>query len=265
MIHLIVSVTNTAELLAAEAYGAGALLRWESSASEAGVYVEGGTVALVSGTTLYDVWDAAGVAGVTWYRTRVSDAAGSTFSAYSAPTLPGTVWTSMTVAQLRTFVTSPLPDEALLTLLSAAASAITGVAGATGEVTEYVAGGYTRIVVGRQIGTLTSVTENGTALTATDYRASGYVLTRLDTAANPTTWGTAVVVVYTPADDTAERQRVQLELVKLDLTYQPGLVSQDIGTWSETYQNAASMSYADQRAEILASLGASGGGMVVIE
>ena len=78
----VIEVANADELLATEAYGAGALLRWESSAAEAGTYVEGGTEALVSGTTLYDVWDAAGIE-TTWYRTRVSDAAGTTFSAYS--------------------------------------------------------------------------------------------------------------------------------------------------------------------------------------
>lgn len=263
MIHLTVTVADTADLLAVPAYGAGALLRWESAALAAGPFVEGGTVALVALTSLYDIWDAAGVAGVTWYRTRVSNAGGTTFSAYSAPTLPGSEWASLTVDQLRLFVTSQLPDEALTTLLSAAAAAITGVAGATGEVTEYLTGGYTRIVVGRQIGTLTSVTENDVLLTVTDYRASGYVLTRLDSAGNPSTWGTAVVVVYTPADDTAERQRVQLELVKLDLASNPGLASQNIGTWTEAYRTDKTPD--EQRAEILASLGASGGGMRVVD
>ena len=55
MRHLEIEVVNAAELLAGEAYGAGALLRWERSATEAGTYVEGGTLALVAGTTLYDV------------------------------------------------------------------------------------------------------------------------------------------------------------------------------------------------------------------
>ena len=45
MRHLEIEVTNAAELLATEASGAGALLRWESSATEAGPYVEGGTEA----------------------------------------------------------------------------------------------------------------------------------------------------------------------------------------------------------------------------
>lgn len=261
MIHLTVAVANTAELLAAEAYGAGALLRWESSATDAGTYVEGGTVALVSGTSLYDIWDSAGVAGTTWYRTRVSNAGGSSFSVYSEPSLPSTAWTSLTVDQLRLFVTSPLLDDALLTLLSAAAAAIAGVAGATSEITEYVSGGYTRIVVARQIGTLTSVTEDDVLLVAADYRASGYVLTRLDSSGNPGIWGGRIVVVYTPADDTAERQRVQLELVKLDLNQNPGLSAETIGTWSETY--AAPASYAETRAAILASL-TTGGGMVIV-
>ena len=103
MRHLEIEVTNAAELLATEAYGAGALLRWESSAAEAGAYVEGGTLALVSGTTLYDVWDAAGIE-TTWYRTRISDAAGTTFSAYSDPRSP--VTSLVSIAEVRALVES---------------------------------------------------------------------------------------------------------------------------------------------------------------
>lgn len=165
----------------------------------------------------------------------------------------------LTVADLRTFVTSALPDAALQTLLDAAEAAIVGVAGATGEVTEYVAGGYSRIVVGRQIGTLTSITEDDVLLAATDYRGSGYVLTRLDDAGNPRPWGTAVTVVYTPADDTAERQRVQLELVKLDLNYRPGLIAQSVEGFAEQY----AATYEQSRADILDTL-SPGSGMVVI-
>ena len=107
MRHLEIEVTNAAELLATEAYGAGALLRWESSAAEAGTYVEGGTEALVSGTTLYDVWDAAGIE-TTWYRTRISDAAGTTFSAYSDPRSP--VTSLVSIAEVRALINSRLGD-----------------------------------------------------------------------------------------------------------------------------------------------------------
>ena len=84
MIHLQVTVANPAELLNTNAYGAGALLRWESGPTQTGAFVEGGTVALVASTVIYDIWDPAGVEG-TWYRTRISNSAATTFSAYSEP------------------------------------------------------------------------------------------------------------------------------------------------------------------------------------
>ena len=171
---------------------------------------------------------------------------------------------TLTVAQLRTFVTSSLVDDALQTLLDAAAASIVDVTGATGEVTEYLNGHYPRIVTSRLIGTVTSVTEDDVTLAADDYRASGYVLTRLDDGTNPrSAWGSEVVVVYASPDATAEYDRVQLELVKLDLAQNPGLVSQRIGDWEETYRTDAT--YEAQRADILASLTAAGGGMLVVE
>jgi hypothetical protein len=179
----------------------------------------------------------------------------------------------LTVDQLRTFVASGLPDSALQTLLNAAEQAIVALAGATGDVTEYLSAqqfygdGLHRITVARPIGTITSVTEHSggvaTMLDATDYRASGYVLSRLPNGTHPQwAWAHRVTVVYTPADDTSERERVQVELVKLDLSWAPGLVQQQIGTWSESY--ALPGSYEAERAAILATLGGSGSGMVVV-
>ena len=107
MRHLEIEITNTAELLAPEAYGGGALLRWERSATEAGAYVEGGTVALVAGSSLYDVWDAAGIE-TTWYRWRISNTGGTTFSAYSAPLSP--VTSLVSIAEVRALVKSRLSD-----------------------------------------------------------------------------------------------------------------------------------------------------------
>ena len=177
----------------------------------------------------------------------------------------------LTVAQFRAFPGTPsedvLPDASLQILLDAAIAAVNEVAGATGEVTEHIHGhGYARITVARLIGTIASVTEDDVVLAADDYRASGYVIKRTGHGTNPSwRWGSYLTVVYTPADDTAERQRVQLELVKLDLAYQPGLAGQKIGTWEETYSASSVMNYEIERGLILASLGASGGGMLVVE
>ena len=145
MRHLEIEVANAAELLATEAYGAGALLRWESSAAEVGTYVEGGTEALVSGTTLYDVWDAAGTE-TTWYRTRVSDAAGTTFSAYSAPRSP--VTSLVSIAEVRALVNSRLGDVDLGAVIDREEAWLAGRVGPlTGERTDTFTPG---IGVGRE-------------------------------------------------------------------------------------------------------------------
>jgi len=129
MIHREVTVENTAELLATPAYGAGSLLRWESSATIDGTYVEGGTIALVSGTSLYDIWDHAGVDGVTCYRTRVSDAGGATFSAYSTPFPPDGVPTTYAtphdvLATFETEIVQPRKIARLASLLTTATSQV---------------------------------------------------------------------------------------------------------------------------------------------
>ena len=170
MIHLSVTVANTAELLATQAYGAGALLRWESAATLGGIYTEGGTVPLVSGTSLYDVWDPAGTA-TTFYRTRVSDAAGSTFSAYSAAS-PSSL---LTVAELREHVQTALDDEAVWRLLDAAEAEIIEYAGSVETQTEFVRGGGGTITTRRPIDTITSIVERTDSyvpvtLAADDYR-----------------------------------------------------------------------------------------------
>lgn len=80
MIRVTFTVDDPAGLLAT--YGAGALLRVERAATEAGVYVEIGTVAIDAGSTEYTLWDPAGAA-TSWYRWRASDAGDTTYSAYS--------------------------------------------------------------------------------------------------------------------------------------------------------------------------------------
>lgn len=74
---------NPEELLTTGAYGAGALIRIERSTTQGGTYAEVGTVALVSGTTLYTYYDQSAPAG-SWYRTRYSNAANNNRSEYSA-------------------------------------------------------------------------------------------------------------------------------------------------------------------------------------
>jgi len=266
MIRLEIIVADTAILLDAEAYGAGALLRWESCATVDGAYVEGGTIALVAGDSLYIIWDDAGVDGTTWYKTRVSDAGGTTFSAYSAPFQTAIHGLYLSVDQCRAFPGMPpatvLSDESLLILLDSAAQAIVREHGPAGETKERLRVRGDLLMLSRPALSITSIVEDArgaaTALAADDWElsSSGQTLYRLVDGTNPGYyWAGRVDVTYTPFDDTAERQRVQRALVMLDINHHAGLTSQQVGTWAETYAANSVFNYEIERAAILASLG----------
>jgi len=270
MIHLEVVVADTAELLGAEpnGYGAGALLRWASSATIDGTYVEGGTVALVTGQSVYDIWDVDGVVG-TWYKTQISNAAGSTFSSFTIPFQVAEQGLYLSAAQVRAFnIGGDLGDEPLLILLAAATQDIRRAAGPMGPVTEMqTAGAGDLLLMGGTPLSITSVVEtvgwSDVTLSADDYQVIGArTLLRLHTGTNPCRWWRGrVSVTYQPQDDLAARQRVQLALVKLDITHSPGLAAQTIGTWSEQYTSNSAFNYEVERAAILASLGAGEAGI----
>jgi hypothetical protein len=158
----------------------------------------------------------------------------------------------LTVDELRTFVTTSLSDDALLTLLDAAEADL----GSLDAVTERHDGGYEALVLDRRVGTVTSVREmvetaSPTTLDATDYRADGYILHRLSTGTHPSTaWLGEVEVVHTPTDDEAERKRAQAELVRIDLSVAGGVVSERIGDYSVGYATKADA--ASARAAIVA-------------
>jgi len=77
-----VFVEDADALLNAGMYDAGAIVRLQSCATEAGVYVNEATAALVSGTKVYTLYDADGAVS-TWYRTRYENAGGTITSAWS--------------------------------------------------------------------------------------------------------------------------------------------------------------------------------------
>lgn len=81
-LKVIVNVDNPADLLAADAYDAGALLRLERADDEGGPFVEIDTLPLVSTTTQYEFWDLTGTSA-DFYRSRVSDDDNTRQSEYS--------------------------------------------------------------------------------------------------------------------------------------------------------------------------------------
>jgi hypothetical protein len=264
MVHLEIVVAETAELLAGGAYGPGALLRWESSATIGGSYVEGGTVALVADVALYDVWDPAGTAGVTWYRWRLSDAGATTFGAYSAPLQEADHDVYLSSAQFRAFFpSSNLTDEALQVLLDAAAEAIDKEAGPLGDVVQRTRAVGPLVMLARVPSLIVSVVETydhiggrgDLTLDPDDYEITGrQTVRRLTTGPNPALRWYHPTITYTPVDDRADRQRVQRMLVGLEVNAHPGMSQQTIGTWSEQYRSTAGQTYQEERAEILGSL-----------
>lgn len=167
----------------------------------------------------------------------------------------------MTVAEFRTHKTTALPDTALQTLLDAAEQAIAALLGPVGSYTELRDGGGTYLFLRRPAASITSISErygNVTyELVASDYelRSDGISLRRLAYGSRPAAAWTGVVSVESvPADDLAERKRVQRALVDLDLNHNPGLTSEDIGDWAATYANNSVMHYGLEREAILATL-----------
>jgi hypothetical protein len=242
MRHLEIEVTNADELLATEAYGAGALLRWESSATEGGTYAEGGTEALVSGTTLYDVWDAAGIE-TTWYRTRISDAGGTTFSAYSAPRSP--VTSLVTIAEVRALINSRLSDVDLQAVIDREEAWLAGRVGLLkGERTDTFTPGIgdTPLYLRRRAESVV-LTDAGRTLAASEFLftpSTGQIrrIWTPDLTNEPPWrqlylgWQGTVTATYTPADEAAVKRAV-IELVRIALN-ESGYQSEQIGDYAYT-------------------------------
>lgn len=90
-----IPVDNPAELLNAGAYGAGALIRIQSGAAQAGPFANltgtgsTPTIALVAGTYSYTGYDPAGTSA-TWYQTRYENSGGTLLSDWQAAFQVGT-------------------------------------------------------------------------------------------------------------------------------------------------------------------------------
>jgi hypothetical protein len=173
---------------------------------------------------------------------------------------PGTVGTTgLTTDQFRAFQATTLADAELAILLAAAWDEIEDAAGPQGTITERLSARGDLLMLSREAESITSVVEDwrssAVTLAADDYdlSGSGQLLYRLHSGTNPRTyWYGLVAVTYTVADDTAQRQRVQRDLVMLDLIGAGGITSERIGDWAQTF--ATGTNPAEQRAAILASL-----------
>lgn len=168
---------------------------------------------------------------------------------------------TLTVDDLRQHVTSELEDEALERVLEAAYEAIDDYAGAEGSIRELLtAGPGDLLMLSRSAESVTSVSEGRstpTVLATNDYELIGnQLLRRLRDGTHPASgWVSRPVdVVYVPMADMMTRDRVAIDLVKLETTFAPGLASQRLGEWAESYAASDAADYRAQRAGILASL-----------
>jgi hypothetical protein len=162
---------------------------------------------------------------------------------------------------LRELVPTTLGDDAVQRLLDDAEAAITAYAGAVGTAVELVTGGYERIVTTRPVASLTSIVERDggfspVTLDTTDYELfAPFVLLRKRTGTNQSShWRGPIRVSFVPVDDTNTRKIVQIELCKLEMATNPGLASETVGAWTQTYSSIGSKSVPEQRADILSRL-----------
>lgn len=146
-----------------------------------------------------------------------------------------------------------LDDTSLQLLLDAAAAALSARWGpSVGQITDRCRPFGRVIILRRPASSVLSVTEvygpTTRLLVSSDWalRSSGQSLLRLPVGYF---WPADLVdVVYAPIDDTPERKRIQLAMIKLDLAYS-GLTSQTDGSHSESQ----SATYSDERRRLVES------------
>lgn len=174
----------------------------------------------------------------------------------------------LTVAAFQDLVTTSLDEDAIQLLLDAAEEAVIGRAGPT--VDEYAATSRTErfrpsggsLMLSERALSIVAINEYADSATPIELEeddfqlsASGRMVRRRIGGTNSSpAWRGAVEVEYVPDSDTARRAAAQLNLVKLEIAFTPGLASQVVGAWTETYTNVGTLPYDQQREAILAAL-----------
>jgi hypothetical protein len=172
---------------------------------------------------------------------------------------------ALTPAQVRERLETTLSDESLEALITATYEAIAGVLGPAGPITELLTAdaGDVLLLSRPAIAEGITVLEQGVELDDEDYALkTSHLLIRLSTGPNPSRrWRGRPEITYSVLGDDAERDRIALALIGLDLTYKPGITSIKLGDFSEAYGQGA-RSYPDERAAIFASYFAEQGGFI---
>lgn len=161
----------------------------------------------------------------------------------------------LTASQMRAHVETDLSDTALTRLMDDAEAHIVLLYGAAATHTETHDGETRSLFLSRPITSITTVVETisdtSTTLASDDYRVIGSrELRRLQAGTNGRSrWGDDVAITYVPVSDASQRERVQVDLVKLALHYE--------AVRSENVGGGVSMSFLDyenERHSLLSSL-----------
>lgn len=256
-----IAVANPDELLNTDAYGAGAFIEIQRTATpdDELSWAQIGTVALVAETNVYTFYDTAGLT-TSWYRSRYSKANASILSEWSE-TFQASTDAQLTVDDLERLFGTDTDDEDYQRLLSAATEEVDAYIGSLGTITEYNDGGYPRLALRYRASDIESVTETTrsgtvTTLATDDYRvrADGYVLERLITGTNARSrWYGLVTITYNSVEAQAMRQQAILDLVALGLQDTSSSVGAErIGEYS--YSTPTSIQVEADRRAILSRL-----------
>jgi hypothetical protein len=152
-------------------------------------------------------------------------------------------------------VETDLADVALQRLLDDAEGEIVRRFGPGATHTDETVGLTRSVFVSRPAASITTVTERigdtSTVLAADDYRLIGQreLRRQSDGTNSATIWGDEATILFVPVVDTAQRERVQVDLVKLALQYS-GVQSEDLGGQIRFTHVA----YHDERNRILSQL-----------
>ncbi len=134
--------------------------------------------------------------------------------------------TLLTVAQVREHVETDIGDDAVQRLVDDADAEIIRRLGPVASQVTMLDGGDENLRLPRKATAITAAVELYGDVTytldATDYtlRGDGYTLERQNDGTNPSpVWRGSVTITSTPVDETAQRKRLLVDLVKLAVAY----------------------------------------------
>lgn len=155
---------------------------------------------------------------------------------------------ALSVSEVRGHVATQLGDDELGRLVASAYSSIAEYA--PDPMREFITGYGDLLMLSRPAGSVTAIVERGATVDADDYELIGsHTVRRLCRR-----WRGRIDVTYALALTDADRDRVALALVQLDLNYRPGVTGERLGDWQVTLAANSVFNYKIEREAVLESL-----------